>query len=153
MKGKALKEVLSNVIYPDQFHYDLLVCVTPLYEESFGDLLEHSGRKYQVTKMLDQRIQYLCEHRQSDCCRSEWIEKLSYEKDMYSIIIKDKDLNIRIPFVFYAHNSKPHVVLLKAFLEKNKRQSKTSSYSSEIKLLRPVLDHMEEMFQNGIRTD
>jgi hypothetical protein len=67
--------------------------------------------------------------------------------------IKDKDLNIRILFVFYTHNGKTYIVLLKAFLEKRSGPSKTNSYKSEIKLLQPILDHMEEMFENGIQTD
>lgn len=108
MKGTAVKGKISNVVYLMQFRNDLLVCATPIYEDSFKAILEQSGRKYQVAKMLDQRLRYLCSHSHSECCRPGWIEKLSYEKNMYSM---------------------------------------------KIKLLQPILDHMEEMFENGIQTD
>lgn len=153
MKGKVVKDKICKVIYPIQFHSDLLVCATPVYEDSFRDILERSGRKYQIIKMLEQRFKYLCDKNHKQHCRSGWIEKLSYEKNMYAIRIKDNNLNIRILFVFYTHAGKTHIVLLKAFLEKNDGPSKTNSYKREIKLLQPILDHLEEMFKNGIQTD
>ena len=153
MKGHSLKEQISKVLYPVQFRSELLVCATPIYEDSFRAILEYSGRKSQIAKMLEQRLRYLDGQSPDQRCRSGWIEKLSYEKNMYSLIIKDKDLNIRILSVSYTHKGKKYLVLLKAFLEKNKAQSKTSSYKSEIELLRPTINHLEEMFQNGIQTD
>jgi len=130
-----------------------VACVSPLFIQSLEKILEGSGRKEHVIKMFEQRLRLLDEHKHEAFLRPKWIEKLRGEKDMYSLRIIDKDLNIRIPFVLYTYQKRPYAVLLSVFLEKNKASAKKYSYASEIELIRPMIEELEEVFSRGIQTD
>lgn len=148
-----MKQNISKIVYPIEFQSSFVVCVYPLFIESFKKILDESGREPYVAKMFEQRLQYLNEHKQESFLRPRWIEKLGKHKDVYSLRIIDKDLNIRIPFTFYTYQKKPYAVLLSAFLEKNKSRAKSYSYDSEITLIKPIINGLEEVFCNGIQTD
>lgn len=146
-----MRHNITKIIYPKEFHSSFIVCIHHLFFETFAKILEESGRKNHVAKMFDQRLQYLDTHRHmASCLRPKWIEKLGKHKGIYSLRIKDTDLNIRIPFIFYTYQSKPYAVILSAFLEKNKSQAKSYSYDREMELIKPVIDGIEEVFKNGI---
>ncbi len=148
-----MRQNISKIVYPVEFQSRFVVCIYPFFIESFKKILEESGRKPYVAKMFEQRLRYLDEHKHESFLRSKWIEKLGRHKDVYSLRIIDKDLNIRIPFIFYTYQKKTHAVLLSAFLEKNKSQAKSYSYDSEISLIKPIINGLEEVFCNGIQTD
>lgn len=148
-----MKQNISKIVYPLKFQSCFVVCVSTLFIQSFEKILEGSGRKEHVIKMFEQRLRFLDERKHEAFLRPKWIEKLSGEKDMYSLRIIDRDLNIRIPFVLYTYQKRPYAVLLSVFLEKNRASAKKYSYASEIELIRPVIDELEEVFSRGIQTD
>lgn len=145
-----MKHNISKIIYPLEYNPDYIVCVHPLFLDSFEKILEGSGRKYHVVKLFEQRLKFLEDKKQKAILRRDWIEKLGHHKDWHSIRIKDKDLNIRILFIFYTYKNRQYAVLFSAFLEKKSKQAKTDSYASEIKLVKPILDRIKEVFHNGL---
>lgn len=148
-----LKQNISKIVYPLKFQSRFVVCVSPLFIQSFEKILEGSGRKEHVIKMFEQRLRFLEDRKNEASQRTKWFEKLSGEKDMYSLRIIDKDLNIRIPFIFYTYQNRKYAVLLSVFLEKNRASAKKYSYASALELIRPVIDELEEVFSRGIQTD
>ena len=148
-----MKQNISKIVYPLEFQSRFVVCVSPLFIRSFEKILEGSGRKEHVVKMLEQRLRFLEERKHEAYERSQWIKKLSWKKGMYCLRIADKDLNIRIPFVFHTYQGRTYAVLLSAFLEKNKASAKKNSYAKEFTLIEPVINELEEVFRRGIQND
>lgn len=145
-----MKHNISKIIYPREYNGDYIVCLHPLFHDSFEKILEGSGRKFHVIKQFEQRLNFLKERKQKAVLNPKWIEKLGHYKDWHSIRIIDKDLNIRILFIFYTYQNREYAVLFSAFLEKKGKQARTDSYASEIELIQPILDRIKEVFHNGL---
>lgn len=88
------------------------------------------------------RLQYLKTHWDGAVQHSEWFEKLSYDKNLYSLHIATVS-NLRILYVLHAHQA----WLLCAFAEKNR--TKRDSYQRYIPVAQQRLKAILEGENDG----
>ena len=136
-------------MYPKEFNSDYIYAIEPNFTDSLSDIIERSGRKNHIIKMLEQRLSFL-EERKHSVFEREWFEKPKKYKGIYFIHIKDENLNIRISFIFYTYEKKQYAVLLSVFTETKKSTAKTDSYGSHVPTIIPIINNMEEVFKHGL---
>ena len=141
---------INSLSYPKEFESNYVLAVDPIFSKSFFDIIERSGRKSNITKMLEQRLRFLEERKHLVFNKADWFENVKRYNDIFVIKIKDANLNIRIPFVFFTYNQKEYAVLLSAFTETKHATAKTESYRSHMAAIMPIVNNLEEVFDREL---
>ena len=119
---------LAKVDYPEAFK-GKYVRVHWEFENDLKVILERSGQKENFRQKYRQRLQHLSDRRQECIKKRDWFEKLTYEKDLYSMKIKGEK-NIRIIFTFVAYKGSEYAILLYPFEEKDSKNKGKHSYDT-----------------------
>lgn len=136
-----MARILKLIAYPDSYNENWCL-IHPDCEDELREIADKSGNLRKLRSNFKTRMQYLKVHRENAVQHDEWFEKLSHEKDLYSLHIATVN-NLRI---LYALRD-DQVWLLCAFAEKDR--AKRASYRRYI----PVAQKRLEEIIKGDKND
>jgi len=132
---------MAKIIYPVSFNTQYVYAYRELNDE-LRDLIETSGYKNEFTRKY-RRSLLMLENLKENCTKQKTFEKLTNEKDLYSIRLKGEK-NIRILFTFAKLNKSDIVILLYAFQEKDQKNKSKTSYSKAIEIAHERINNLKK---------
>jgi len=136
-----MAEKLKLIAFPDRYEENW--CLMHMdCEEELRDIAQRSGNLRKLRSNFKTRLKYLKDHWEQAVQHHEWFEKLSHEKDLYSLHIAVVS-NLRIIYVLRGKQA----WLLCAFTEKDSK--KQDSYKRYIPVAQKRLAKILEGDNDG----
>lgn len=129
-----MTQKLKLIDYPEPY-VEAWCLIHPDCESELRDIAERSGNKRKLRSNFKMRMNFLREHWEKAVVHHEWFEKLSYEKELYSLHIASVN-NLRILYVLHGDQA----WLLCAFAEK--KDSKQARYERYIPIAKGRLNEI-----------
>jgi len=145
-----LKYSLGVIEYPTKFNSNYINSVEPCFTETLSEIIEKSGRKDNIKGLFKQRLRYLEEKKHLAVLKTDWFENPKNHKGICFIRIIDGDLNIRISFKMLSFKGKPYAILIAAFTETKKSNSKTANHKCHVDSIKDILENIGEVLENGL---
>ncbi len=145
-----MKQNICAVVYPTKFNSDYIFAIEPVFSEALSAIIERSGRKEPIKAMLKQRLKFLEERKHEVFQKRDWFENPKSYKGICFIKIKDENLNIRISFKMLTYKEKQYAILISAFTETKKSNSKTDSHGSHVASIQNIINNLEEVLEYGL---
>lgn len=131
-----MAQKLKLITYPEMYNESW--CLMHIEcENELRDIVQHSGNIRKLRTHFKSRLNYLREHWENAVQHDEWFEKLSHEKDLYSLHIASVN-NLRILYVLRGNEA----WLLCCFAEKSR--GKRDSYKRYIPVAQKRLNELLE---------
>ena len=129
-----MTQKLNVIAFPEQYNESW--CLMHIQcEHELRDIVQRSGDIRKFRAHFRNRLKYLRDHWDNAINHQEWFEKLSHEKDLYSLHIASVS-NIRILYVLRGNQA----WLLCSFAEKSR--TKRDSYKRYIPVAQKRLEEL-----------
>jgi len=136
-----MAEKLKLLEFPNRLNENWCL-MHPQCEDELRDIADASGNLRRLRSSFNSRMQYLKIHWENAVQHHEWFEKLSHEKNLYSMHIARVN-NLRILYVLHGNQ----VWLLCAFTERERK--KRDSYQRYIPVAQKRLKEVLEGDNDG----
>lgn len=136
---------LGKILYPSEFFSKYVFCHSSINTD-LEEIINRSGEISQFARKFRRALNFL-EQLKRNCIQQKTFERLSDEKYLYSMRIKNGH-NIRILFSFFKCDNEEIVILLYCFSEKSSSTNKKNPkcYSHAIKAANKRIEDIKHTY-------